>query len=102
MKQKAGDRRQKAEWRSRAGRLLAACLLVAAVTPAQLNLRRAPGFCLVDTNAQWRDLADYRGKVVVIEFMQTTCPHCAAFVPKLEAIAQRYAGRVQILGIAVP
>ncbi|HTS61524.1 MAG TPA: TlpA disulfide reductase family protein [Candidatus Acidoferrales bacterium] len=69
---------------------------------AQQAPKRAPGFCLSDTNGQWHDLYDYRGKVVVLEFMQTTCPHCAAFAPALASIAQKYAGRVQVLALALP
>jgi peroxiredoxin len=64
--------------------------------------KRAPGFCLADTSGQWRDLYDYRGKVVVLEFMQTTCPHCASFAPTLAAIAQKYPGKVQVLALALP
>ena len=45
--------------------------------------RRAPGFSLPDVNTEQHDLADYRGKVVILEFMQTTCPHCAAFTEVL-------------------
>ncbi len=41
--------------------------------------RRAPGFALPNSQMKVVDLADYRGKIVVLEFMQTTCPHCAAF-----------------------
>jgi peroxiredoxin len=63
--------------------------------------KRAPGFCLIDTSGQWRDLADYRGKVVVLEFMQTTCPHCASFAPKLQALQQQYAGKAQVIAIAL-
>jgi peroxiredoxin len=77
-------------------------LCAAAMLFAQGAPRRAPGFCLVDTTGNWRDLYDYRGKVIVIEFMQTTCPHCAAFAPKLAAIQQKYAGKVQVLSIALP
>jgi peroxiredoxin len=77
-------------------------LCATALIFAQRAPQRAPGFCLADTTGEWRDLYDYRGKVVVIEFMQTTCPHCAAFVPKLSAIAQKYAGKVQVLSIALP
>jgi peroxiredoxin len=76
-------------------------LCTAALLFAQVP-KRAPGFCLVDTTGQWRDLYDYRGKVVIIEFMQTTCPHCAAFAPKLQAIHQKYAGKVQVLAIGLP
>jgi peroxiredoxin len=63
--------------------------------------KRAPSFCLSDTTGQWHDLVDYRGKVVIIEFMQTTCPHCAAFVPKLAALQQKYGGKLQVLSIAI-
>lgn len=63
---------------------------------------RAPGFCLADTNAQWRDLADYRGKIVVLEFMQTTCPHCADFTKILSTVAKKYGDRVQVLSVALP
>jgi thiol-disulfide isomerase/thioredoxin len=64
--------------------------------------RRAPGFCLIDSTGQWRDLADYRGKAVLLEFMQTTCPHCAAFAPKLKEFQQKYGARLQILAVALP
>ncbi len=45
------------------------------------------------------DLADYRGKVVVLEFMKTTCPHCAAFADVLRDVEQKYGGKVQILSV---
>jgi peroxiredoxin len=77
-------------------------LLLGSAGLANAQARRAPGFCLSDTTAQWRDLYDYRGKIVVIEFMQTTCPHCAAFAPKLAAVSQKYGGKVQVLAIALP
>ena len=64
--------------------------------------RRAPGFCLIDSTGQWRDLYDYRGKPVILEFMQTTCPHCANFVSILEKVQLKYGDRVQILAVVVP
>ena len=67
---------------------------------AQQASRRAPGFALSDgITGQIRDLYDYRGKVVVLEFMKTTCPHCAAFTDILAEINQKYAGRVQVLAV---
>ena len=83
-------------------KLVTVLLCGAALINAQWAPKRAPGFCLVDTTGQWRDLYDYRGKVVLIEFMQTTCPHCAALAPKLTEIDKKYAGKVQILAIALP
>ena len=38
-------------------KLLTVLLCAAALLPAQAPTR-APGFCLMDTNAQWRDLAE--------------------------------------------
>jgi peroxiredoxin len=64
--------------------------------------KRAPSFCLSDTTGQWHDLVDYRGKVVIIEFMQTTCPNCAAFTPKLIALQQKYGSKLQVLAVALP
>ena len=67
---------------------------------AQQALRRAPGFALPDgITGQIRDLYDYRGKVVVLEFMLTTCPHCAAFADILGEVEHKYAGRVQVISI---
>jgi peroxiredoxin len=65
-------------------------------------LRRAPGFCLIDTSGEWRDLADYRGKIVLVEFMQTTCPHCASFSTVLNGLKVKYADKLAILAIANP
>ena len=66
------------------------------------GLRRAPGFCLIDTTGQWQDLADYRGKVVLVEFMQTACPHCANFSSVLNGLKGKYGGRLAILAVANP
>jgi peroxiredoxin len=66
---------------------------------AQQNLRRAPSWSLYDSDGQMRDLLDYRGKVVVLDMMQTTCPHCGAFADILEKVQQKYGDRVAILGV---
>jgi len=83
--------------------LLAAALLISA--PALFaadSSRRAPGFSLPDTNQRQYDLADYRGKVVILEFMQTTCPHCNAFADVLEQVQQKYGDRVAIISVVNP
>lgn len=61
--------------------------------------RRAPGFALFDSRMQVYDLYDYRGKVVVLEFLETTCPHCAAFADVLNEVHTKYGSKVQILGV---
>jgi peroxiredoxin len=64
------------------------------------GLRRAPGFALPDTKMQFHDLADYRGKVLVLEFMQTTCAHCARFAEILAQVSPKYGDKVAILAVA--
>lgn len=67
---------------------------------AQQALRRAPGFALPDgITGQIRDLYDYRGKPVLLEFMSTTCPHCAAFADILAQVQQKYGDRVQLISV---
>ena len=68
----------------------------------ELSNRRAPGFSLPDASIRQHDLADYRGELVVLEIMLTTCPHCVKFAPILEEVQKKYAGRVQVLSITNP
>lgn len=79
------------------GLLLCAAALVAADGNAN---RRAPGWALPDSKMQVHDLADYRGKPVILEFMQTTCPHCATFADVLNEVQQKYGDRVAIVAVA--
>jgi len=78
---------------------LCAGLLVAA---DQLSNRRAPGFSLPDLNLKQHDLADYRGKIVLLDFMKTDCPHCQALSRQLEQVKAKYGFKVAILSIAIP
>jgi peroxiredoxin len=81
-------------------RIVSILLCMAAIGLAQ-GPKRAPGFCLADTTAQWRDLADYRGRIVLLEFMQTTCPHCNTFLNVLTGLQAKYGDKLQILSIAM-
>ena len=76
--------------------LCTGALLAAADNPG----RRAPGFALPDSKMQVFDLADYRGKIVLLEFMQTVCAHCAPFADVLERVQQKYGDKVAILAVA--
>ncbi len=75
--------------------LLCSFALVAADAP-----RRAPGFCLPDLKGQFHDLADYRGKVLILEFLKTDCPHCAEFTGVLAQVEPKYGDKVAILAVA--
>lgn len=79
--------------------LLSSICLVAA---GELSGRRAPGFSLPDSNLRQYDLADYRGKIVLLEIMQTNCPHCREFSSILEEVKANYGDRVAILTVVNP
>lgn len=66
----------------------------------ELSNRPAPEFRLQDAKGRPVSLADYKGKVILIEFMSTTCPHCQKFASALEAVHAKFKGRVGVLGIA--
>ena len=64
--------------------------------------RRAPGFSLPDTNFKRYDLLDYRGKWLLIDFMNTNCPHCKSLSAVLEQAKQRYrAAKLAVLCIVI-
>jgi peroxiredoxin len=83
-------------------RLILASLLCAAALFAADPGQRAPGFALMDSHGNIVDLYDFRGKPVIIEFMQTTCPHCAAFVNVLEKVQNKFGDKVAIIAVANP
>ena len=85
-------------------RLLCLVLLSAACLPGagELSGRRAPGFSLPEGPGLQRDPQDYRGKVLIVEFMQVTCDHCIAFSAILEQARARYGDKIAILSIVNP
>jgi peroxiredoxin len=78
--------------------VLSILLCTAALLSAQ-QARRAPGWALTDSKLKVYDLADYRGKIVILEFMQTNCPHCSAAADTLRAVEQKYGSNVQIIAV---
>jgi thiol-disulfide isomerase/thioredoxin len=83
------------------------CLILSATSQGagELSGRRAPGFALpnvADPKLAYHDLADYRGRIVLIEIMQTNCPHCREFLHVLEEVKAKYGDRVAILSVVNP
>lgn len=68
----------------------------------ELSGRRAPGFSLPDSRLRQHDLADHRGKIVLLEIMQTNCPHCRTLAGILEEVKAKYGDRVAILSVVNP
>jgi len=80
-----------------------ALLAVVSLSAAgELSGRRAPGFSLPDMNLKQHDIADYRGKLVLLDIMQTNCPHCREFTTILEEVKAKYATRIVILSVVIP
>lgn len=50
----------------------------------------APDFTLKDFAGNEVSLSDFLGKVVILEFWRSTCPHCRDFMPHLKDILDRY------------
>jgi peroxiredoxin len=71
-------------------------------TSAQDDYASAPNFKLTDLNGQKISLADYKGKVLFLNFWATWCPPCRAEIPDfVEAYAEQKANGLEILGISL-
>jgi peroxiredoxin len=79
-----------------------AILLAASVSLLAANEfsnRRAPGFSLADSKFQQHDTQDYRGKVLIVDVMQTTCPVCTRLAETLVGIKAKYGDKLGILSV---
>ena len=77
--------------------LLAAALTLSA--DGKLSNRRAPGFSIPDTKMQQHDTQDYRGKVLIIDILTTSCPECQKLTKTLREIASKQGKKIGILSI---
>lgn len=63
---------------------------------------KAPGFSIQKIDGERINLSDYRGKVVILDFMATYCPPCRKEVQHLRDIRTEYSEeQVEIISIAV-
>src|SRR5580658_1921996 len=58
--------------------LAAVVCLASTIWSAPPGLRPAGDFTVAETSGKTHSLANCRGKVVLIEFLYTTCSHCQA------------------------
>ncbi len=72
-------------------------------TPSKPTIyRTAPNFSRIDLNHRQVNLADYRGKVVLLNFWATWCAPCLAEMPRFVAWQHEYGGRcLQVIGISM-
>jgi peroxiredoxin len=73
---------------------IAGLLWLAFSTSARPSPRPAPDFVMTDVDGNSFKLSDYRGKVVVLEFMQTTCEYCQAQEPRMKELRSSFPGDV--------
>jgi thiol-disulfide isomerase/thioredoxin len=61
----------------------------------------APAWTLPDPDGRQVSAADFKGKVVVVDFWATWCPPCRVEIPGYIALQKKYAGDVVFIGISV-
>ena len=68
----------------------------------ELSGRRAPSFSLPDSNLVYHDILDYRGRVLILELITTTCPNCQEMAKTLQLVKQKYAAKVAVISVVIP
>ena len=81
--------------------LLSALLLASSIFAATPVVPRpAKEFTVVDASGKQTLLSSYKGKVILAQFLFTTCPHCQSLSSKLMKLQQELGPGVQMVGIA--
>jgi len=87
--------------------LLLGCVLAAPVFAQQPTIRMvrnpdpAPDFKLDTLEGKPLSLAEYRNKVILLNFWATWCGPCRAEISDLVELQNKYKGRLQIIGLVV-
>ncbi len=64
------------------------------------NPEPMPPFLVNDVEGRVLSTAEFRGKVVIVNFWATWCPPCREEIPEMIDLANRYKDRLQIIGIS--
>jgi thiol-disulfide isomerase/thioredoxin len=77
--------------------LTLAALTLQAAAPVP---RPAPALSYSEPSGKASTLASTKGKVVVVQFLLTTCPHCQAFSRVLTKLTTEFGPKIQAVGLA--
>jgi len=62
----------------------------------------APSFTLTSLDGSKVSLADFKGKVIILDFWATWCPPCKREIPDFIALQAKYGAKgLQVVGVAV-
>jgi thiol-disulfide isomerase/thioredoxin len=64
------------------------------------NPEPMPPFLVSDLEGRTLSTAEFRGKVVIVNFWATWCPPCREEIPEMIELAKRYPDQLQIIGIS--
>src|SRR6476620_2484446 len=64
------------------------------------NPAAVPAVSMRDLDGRPLSSADWRGKVVIVNFWATWCPPCRAEIPDLVALQNKYRDRLLIIGVS--
>ncbi|NVO33515.1 TlpA family protein disulfide reductase [Hymenobacter lapidiphilus] len=59
----------------------------------------APAFRLISLAKKPVQLRDFRGKVVVLDFWETSCAPCVKAMPQLQQLQEQYGNKVVVIGV---
>jgi thiol-disulfide isomerase/thioredoxin len=69
------------------------CVSLASIAVAMDVGKPSPPLAIQQLHGPAIDLSQYKGKVVALAFIDTTCPHCQHLTQLLNMISKQYAGK---------
>ena len=77
-------------------------LFIGCTNRSERTANAASDFILQDMDGKKVDLADFKGKPVLLDFWATWCPPCRDAIPAIEKLHKTYSGKgLVVLGISL-